>query len=49
MAGLHVRLPEHLHAQLRAEAERQGVSLNTLIATLLAGALGWQPGSGDGR
>ncbi len=38
---LNVRLPVELHAALAAEAERQGVSLNTLIVTLLAGGIGW--------
>ncbi len=37
-----VRLPIGLHMALAREAERQGVSLNTLVATTLAGALGWQ-------
>jgi predicted HicB family RNase H-like nuclease len=49
MADLHVRLPDDLQAELRIEAERQGVSLNQLIATLLAGGLGWQPGSAKGK
>jgi predicted RNase H-like HicB family nuclease len=35
-----VRLPKHLHAKLAARAEEEGVSLNTLIATYLAEALG---------
>ncbi len=37
-----VRLPVELHAALAAEAERQGVSLNTLIVALLAGGIGWR-------
>ena len=37
-----VRLPVGLHMALAREAERQGVSLNTLVATTLAGALGWR-------
>ena len=37
-----VRLPTELHAALAAEAARQGVSLNTLVATLLAGGIGWK-------
>jgi predicted HicB family RNase H-like nuclease len=32
-----------LHAALATEAERQGVSLNTLIVALLAGGIGWKP------
>jgi predicted HicB family RNase H-like nuclease len=39
---LNVRLPVELHAELAAEAERQGVSLNTLIVALLAGGIGWK-------
>lgn len=37
-----LRLPTGLHAELAAEAERQGVSLNALISALLAGAVGWR-------
>lgn len=37
-----VRLPVELHEALTAEAERQGVSLNTLVVALLAGGLGWK-------
>jgi hypothetical protein len=37
-----VRVPVELHAALAAEAERQGVSLNTLIVALLAGGIGWR-------
>jgi predicted HicB family RNase H-like nuclease len=39
---LRVRLPAELHAALAAEAERQGVSLNTLLVALLAGGIGWR-------
>lgn len=39
---LNVRLPARLHEELAAEAERQGVSLNTLIIALLAGGISWQ-------
>jgi predicted RNase H-like HicB family nuclease len=35
-----VRLPKHLHAKLAAQAEEEGVSLNTLVATYLAEAVG---------
>ena len=31
-----VRLPRTLHARLAAQADREGVSLNTLVCTLLA-------------
>jgi predicted HicB family RNase H-like nuclease len=37
-----VRLPAELHAELAAEAERQGVSLNTLIVALLAAGVAWR-------
>jgi predicted HicB family RNase H-like nuclease len=37
-----VRVPVELHATLVDEAERQGVSLNTLIVALLAGAVNWR-------
>lgn len=36
-----VRLPAGLHAALDAEARHQGSSLNALVTTLLAGAVGW--------
>jgi predicted HicB family RNase H-like nuclease len=39
---LNVRLPSELHAELAAEAARQGVSLNALIVALLAGGIGWK-------
>jgi predicted HicB family RNase H-like nuclease len=41
-----VRVPTDLHAALAAEAERQGVSLNTLVVALLAGGLGWRHATG---
>lgn len=34
------RVPKHLHKKLAVEAKREGVSLNTLATTLLAGGLG---------
>lgn len=37
-----VRCPAELHAELVAEAERQGVSLNNLCVALLAGGIGWK-------
>jgi predicted HicB family RNase H-like nuclease len=43
-----LRVPRGLHEALADEAERQGVSLNQLCATVLAGAVGWQ-GSIAGR
>jgi predicted HicB family RNase H-like nuclease len=39
---LSLRLPVDLHNALVLEAERQGVSLNTLIISLLAGAINWR-------
>ena len=41
---LNVRLPADLHAELKATAEKQGVSLNQLVVALLAGSIGWKPG-----
>lgn len=38
----HLRLPLDLHFQLTTEAEQQGVSLNTLMIALLAGAIGFK-------
>jgi hypothetical protein len=38
-----LRLPRGLHEDLRATAGDQGVSLNTLLVTLLAGGIGWTP------
>ena len=37
-----IRMPSDLHAALAAEAQRQGVSLNSLMVTLLAGAIAWK-------
>lgn len=37
-----IRLPTELHSALKVEAERQGVSLNTLIVALLAGGISWR-------
>jgi len=37
-----VRVSSDLHAALAAEADRQGVSLNTLVITLFAGGIGWK-------
>jgi hypothetical protein len=36
-----LRLPRGLYEQLRGIAEQEGVSVNTLMATLLAGAVGF--------
>ncbi len=37
-----IRLPTNLPAALAAEAKRQGVSLNQLMVTLLAGGICWR-------
>jgi len=39
--SIHVRLPRGLHEQLAETAVEQDVSLNALIASLLAGATGF--------
>ena len=36
-----VRMPPALHEQLSATAAEQGVSLNQLVVTLLAGGIGF--------
>ncbi|MBU6365943.1 MAG: toxin-antitoxin system HicB family antitoxin [Gemmatimonadetes bacterium] len=36
MSTISLRLPESLHAQARVIAEREGISINQLIATSLA-------------
>ena len=41
-----VRLPQSLHADLVRAAEREGVSLNQLVANVLASAVGWRGGRG---
>jgi RNA polymerase sigma-B factor len=43
---LLLRLPQSLHGELAAAAEREGVALNTLIAGTLASAIGWQDPDG---
>ena len=39
--SIHVRLPRDLHGRISEAAVEQDVSLNSLIATLLAGAVGF--------
>jgi predicted HicB family RNase H-like nuclease len=39
--NLRLRLPVALHAHLAAQAQEQGVSLNTLILVYLAGMSGF--------
>jgi hypothetical protein len=48
---LMLRMPPTLHAELAEEAQREGVSLNSLITGILAGAIAWRApeGSGPGR
>ena len=45
---LLVRMPQSLHAELARVAEREGVSLNTLITGALASAVSWREGTIDG-
>lgn len=40
------RLPRSLHASLQARAKAEGVSLNTLVLTLIAEGLGMREGKG---
>jgi hypothetical protein len=35
----HIRFPVDLHAQLKDEANEQGIPLHTLLLVLLAGAI----------
>jgi RNA polymerase sigma-B factor len=42
---LLLRMPQSLHAELARVAEREGVSLNTLISSALASAVGWRDGT----
>jgi predicted HicB family RNase H-like nuclease len=43
-----VRLPLALHERLSALAREQGVSLNQLVVTLLAGGVGFKIGEASG-
>jgi RNA polymerase sigma-B factor len=45
---LLVRMPQSLHTELARVAEREGVSLNTLITGALASSVGWRDGAVDG-
>ncbi len=40
--SITVRMPPALHEQLSAKAAEQGVSLNQLVVTLLAGGIGFK-------
>jgi transcriptional regulator with XRE-family HTH domain len=44
---LLVRMPASLHDELANAAEREGVSLNTLVTGALAGAVGWRDPKGE--
>jgi RNA polymerase sigma-B factor len=44
---LLVRMPQSLHAELAHTAEREGVSLNTLIIGALSAAVGWRDGASE--
>jgi antitoxin HicB len=37
-----LRIPSSLHGELARQAEREGVSLNQYVATVLSGAVGWR-------
>jgi antitoxin HicB len=39
-----VRMPKTLHAKLAQQAQQEGVSLNTLVVTLLSEGIGMQAG-----
>jgi hypothetical protein len=39
--SIHLRLPKALHEQLRATAEEQEISLNSLLLALIAGSVGF--------
>ena len=39
--SVHIRIPASLVEALRERAEAEGVSLNTLIVAVLAGAIGF--------
>lgn len=41
-AKLNIRLPPALHEQLKAKADEQGISLNTLMVALLAAGVGFK-------
>jgi hypothetical protein len=43
---LLVRMPPSLHAELVEAARREGVSLNTFITGVLAGAIAWRAPEG---
>ena len=42
-------MPASLHDELADAAEREGVSLNTLVTGALAGAVGWRDPNGELR
>ncbi|MEW5871294.1 MAG: toxin-antitoxin system HicB family antitoxin [Chloroflexota bacterium] len=44
-----VRLPRWLHRELVESAEREGVSLNSLVSVALAKSVGWAAAQGQGE
>jgi RNA polymerase sigma-B factor len=44
---LLVRMPQSLHAELAETAEREGVSLNALVTSVLASGVGWRSGEAE--
>jgi predicted HicB family RNase H-like nuclease len=44
--SIHVRLPESLVQVLRERADQEQVSVNTLVVSIIAGALGYPPKKG---
>jgi HicB-like protein involved in pilus formation len=39
--SIHIRLPRSLHDRLKAAADDQDISLNSLVLSLLAGSVGF--------
>ena len=46
---LLLRMPKDLHAELARKADREEVSLNSLITAMLAGAVNWQRDDATGE
>jgi antitoxin HicB len=46
---LLLRMPKDLHAELARKADREEVSLNSLITAMLAGAVSWQRDDATGE
>jgi hypothetical protein len=45
--SLHIRLPASLIQALRERAEQEHVSLNTLVVSIIAGAIGFPVEGGE--